>query len=113
MPTFVSKCGIDCGACPWGPYPRKGMTDEDFERYRQEAKRILGYMPIKTPCVTCGTPDAEIPQKSKLPNKKCLIRRCVDKARALKHMGHKGNYAKPRYKENWKIVLGTLNWIKF
>ena len=77
--SLVSKCGIDCGACPWGPYPRKGMSAEDFEQYRQKAKRILGYMPIKTPCVTCQTPDAEIPKESKLPNKKCLIRRCVDK----------------------------------
>ena len=79
MPNFVSKCGIDCGACPWGPYPRKSMSAADFEQYRNEAKRILGYMPIKTPCVTCQTPDAEIPRESRLPNRKCLIRRCVDK----------------------------------
>ena len=79
MSNLVSKCGIDCGACPWGPYPRKGMSAEDFEGYRNEAKRILGYMPIKTPCVTCRTPAAEIPKESKLPSKKCLIRRCVDK----------------------------------
>jgi hypothetical protein len=77
--NLVSKCGINCGACPWGPYPRKDMTAEDFEQYRNEAKRILGYMPIKTPCVTCQTPDAEIPKESRLPNRKCLIRRCVDK----------------------------------
>jgi hypothetical protein len=82
--SLVSKCGIDCGACPWGPYPRKGMSAEDFEQYRQKAKRILGYMPIKTPCVTCQTPDAEIPKESKLPNKKCLIRRCVDKTGVAK-----------------------------
>lgn len=55
------------------------MTAEDFERYRNNAKRILGYMPIKTPCSTCQTPDAKIPKESKLPNRKCLIRRCVDK----------------------------------
>jgi hypothetical protein len=77
--NLVSKCGIDCGACPWGPYPRKGMTAEGFEQYRNEAKRLLGYMPIKTPCATCQTPDAKIPKESKLPNRKCLIRRCVDK----------------------------------
>jgi hypothetical protein len=80
VPNLVSKCGIDCGACPWGPYPRKGMTAEDFERYRNNAKRILGYMPIKTPCLTCQTPNAKIPKESKLPNRKCLIRQCVDKA---------------------------------
>jgi len=78
--NLVSKCGIDCGACPWGPYPRKGMTAEEFEQYRQNAKKILGYMPIKTPCVTCQTLDAEMPKAAKLPNKKCLIRRCVDTA---------------------------------
>ena len=76
---LVAKCGIDCGACPWGPYPRKSMTAQEFERYRNYAKEILGYMPIKTPCVTCQTPDEKIPKGSKLPNRKCLIRQCVDK----------------------------------
>jgi hypothetical protein len=79
MTNLVSKCGIDCGACPWGPYPRKDMTAEEFEQYRNHGKKILGYMPIKTPCATCQTPDEKIPKKSKLPNKKCLIRQCVDK----------------------------------
>lgn len=79
MSNLVSKCGIDCSTCPWGPYPRKGMTGEDFERFRNNAKRILGHMPIKTPCVTCQTPDAKIPKESRLPNRKCLMRRCVDK----------------------------------
>ncbi len=74
-----AKCGIACGACPWGPYPRKGMTAEEFERFRNNAKRVLGWMPIKTACPTCQTPDAKIPKESKLPNRKCLIRRCVDK----------------------------------
>ena len=79
MSTFVSKCGIDCSVCPWGPYPRKEMTAEEFEQYRKKAKEILGFMPIKTPCVTCQTPDDDIPKTSKLPRKKCLIRQCVDK----------------------------------
>jgi hypothetical protein len=79
MTNLVSKCGIDCGACPWGPYPRKDMTADEFEQYRNNGKKILGYMPIKTPCVTCQTPDEKIPKKSKLPNRKCLIRQCVDK----------------------------------
>jgi hypothetical protein len=56
------------------------MTTGDFERYRNHAKRILGFMPIQTPCVICQTPDSKIPKESRLPNKKCLIRRCVDKA---------------------------------
>jgi len=79
MPKLVAKCGTDCGACPWGPYPRKSMTAEEFERHRNNAKRILGYMPIKTPCMTCQIPDSKIPKGSKLPNRKCLIRQCVDK----------------------------------
>jgi Protein of unknown function (DUF3795) len=78
---LVAKCGIDCGSCPWGPYPRKGMTAEEFGRFRNSAKRILGYMPIKTPCLTCQVPDAKIPKGSKLPNRKCLIRQCVDGAK--------------------------------
>ena len=79
MSNIVSKCGIDCGVCPWGPYPRKGMTPEEFEQFRKDVKRIVGYMPIKTPCMTCQIPDDKIPKTSKLPNKKCLIRQCVDK----------------------------------
>ncbi len=79
MGKLVSKCGIDCSSCPWGPYPRKSMTAQEFERYRNAAKEVLGYMPIKTPCVACQTPDEEIPKGSKLPNRKCLIRQCVDK----------------------------------
>ncbi len=80
MPKLVAKCGIDCGACPWGPYPRKGMTAEEFEQYRKNAKRVLGYMPIKTPCLTCQIPDSKIPKGSKLPSRKCLTRQCADKS---------------------------------
>jgi hypothetical protein len=71
---------MDCGVCPWGPYSRKNMTAEEFEKYRNSAKRVLGYMPIKTACVTCQTPDSKIPKAAKLPSRKCLIRRCVDRA---------------------------------
>jgi hypothetical protein len=56
------------------------MTAQEFESYRSRAKTILGYMPIKTPCPTCKTPDDEIPKESKLPSRKCLIRLCVNKA---------------------------------
>lgn len=76
---LIAKCGIDCSTCPWGPYPRKGMTDEEFERYKNKAKRVLGYMPIQKPCLTCQTPDSKIPKESKLPRRTCLIRQCVDK----------------------------------
>ncbi|UCH38278.1 MAG: DUF3795 domain-containing protein, partial [Candidatus Bathyarchaeota archaeon] len=80
MAIPVAKCGIDCNTCPWGPNPRKTMSPEEFEQYRNNAKRILGYMPIKTPCLTCQTPDSQIPKGSKLPNRRCLIRQCANKS---------------------------------
>ena len=55
------------------------MTPKEFEQFRNNAKRIVGYMLIKTACVTCQIPDDQIPKTSKLPSKKCLIRQCVDK----------------------------------
>jgi hypothetical protein len=55
------------------------MNTEEFEQFRNKAKQILGYMPIKTPCVTCQTSDEKIPKTTMLPNKKCLIRQCVDR----------------------------------
>ena len=73
---------MDCGACPWGPYPRQDMTAEEFEQYKKRAKKILGYTPMKTPCPTCQTPDEEIPKGSKLPPRNCLVRQCVDKTGA-------------------------------
>jgi hypothetical protein len=57
------------------------MTAKEFEQYKKDSKAILGYMPIRTPCVTCQTPDAKIPKTSKLPSRKCLIRQCVDRTR--------------------------------
>jgi len=56
------------------------MTAEEFEEYRNNAKRILGYMPIKTACVTCQTPDSKIPKGAKIPSRNCVIRQCVDRA---------------------------------
>ncbi len=79
MSDLISKCGMDCGTCPWGPYPRQDMDAEEFEQYKKRAKEILGYTPLKTPCPTCQTPDEEIPKGSKLPPRNCLIRQCVDK----------------------------------
>jgi len=55
------------------------MAAKEFEKYKNNAKRVLGYMPIKTPCAICQTPDSEIPKGTKLPRRKCLIRQCVDK----------------------------------
>lgn len=55
------------------------MSNEEFEHYRKRAKKILGYMPMKTPCLVCQTPDGEIPKGAKLPLRSCLVRQCVDK----------------------------------
>ncbi len=112
MAKLVSKCGIDCEACPWGPYPRKSMTPQEFERFRNEAKAILGYMPIKTPCVTCLTPNEKIPEGSKLPNKRCLIRQCVDRA-GMANCGYCSRFPCDTVKAtagawNRKIIEGKL-----
>jgi len=80
LSNLISKCGIDCGRCPWGPFPRDNMSKKDFEEFKTRAKQVLGYTPIRTACVTCQTPDEQIPKMSKLPSRKCLIRQCVDKS---------------------------------
>jgi hypothetical protein len=76
---LTSKCGFDCGTCPWGPYPRENMNAEEFEQYKKRAKKILGLTPMKTPCLLCQTPDEKIPKGTKLPLRNCLVRRCVNK----------------------------------
>ena len=80
MSKLISKCGMDCETCPWGPYPRKHMTTKEFERYKKRAKEILGHKPLKTPCFTCQTADEEIPKGAKLPPRNCLVRQCVDRS---------------------------------
>jgi hypothetical protein len=55
------------------------MGQQQFDQYRRDVKRVLGGMPTKTPCVTCRTPESEIPKGSPIPDRKCLIRRCVDR----------------------------------
>jgi len=79
MAGLVAKCGMDCRVCPWGPYPRQGMTPEKFEEYKKRAKKILGYTPMKTACFTCQVSNEEIPKGHKLPPRNCLVRQCVDK----------------------------------
>lgn len=55
------------------------MTGEEFEHFRKRAKQILGYEPMQKPCLTCQTPDEEIPKGTRLPPRNCLVRKCVDK----------------------------------
>lgn len=71
---------MDCGACPWGVYTRKGMTAQEFEQYKENVKKILGFKPFQKPCLSCQTPDDRIPKESKLPLRNCLVRQCVTKA---------------------------------
>jgi hypothetical protein len=56
------------------------MSESEFEEFKARAKQVLGFTPIRTACVTCQTPDDQIPKTSKLPSRRCLIRQCVDKA---------------------------------
>ncbi len=77
MKELISKCGFNCGGCPWGPHARENMADEEFEQFRKRAKQILGYMPMKTPCLTCQILDEDIPKGAKLPPRNCLARKCV------------------------------------
>ncbi|MFQ5758340.1 MAG: DUF3795 domain-containing protein [Candidatus Bathyarchaeia archaeon] len=77
MTSLIGKCGFDCGTCPWGPYAREKMTEEEFGQFRKRAKKILGYKPMQKPCPICQTPDEEIPKGSKLPPRSCLVRQCV------------------------------------
>jgi hypothetical protein len=73
-----SKCGMNCARCPWSHYIRETFeTDDDFQQFRDKCKEILGYRPTETPCLTCGTPDEELPKGAKLPLRNCLIRQCV------------------------------------
>ena len=78
MPDVYAKCGMNCGHCPWSQYIRETMkTDEDFQRFRERCKKILGYQPMKQPCLTCQTPDEELQKGAKLPSRNCHVRQCV------------------------------------
>ena len=79
MSKLIAKCGMNCGTCPWGRYPRQDMTAEEFEQHKKRAKKILGHTPMKTPCLTCQIPNEGIPKGQKLPSRSCLVRQCVDK----------------------------------
>ena len=108
MTSLIAKCGMDCGTCPWGPYARENMTDEEFEQYRKRAKKILGYTPMQKPCPTCQTPDEEIPKGSRLPPRSCLARQCVTK------MGIENSAYCSRFPcEQVKDTSGTWNREKF
>jgi hypothetical protein len=55
------------------------MTKEEFEQFRKKAKKILGHMPMKTPCLTCRVPGEKRPKGAKLPPRWCVTRDCVDR----------------------------------
>lgn len=80
MPDVYSKCGNNCGRCPWSRYTRKTFkTNEDFQQFGDRCKSILGYRPTKKPCLTCQTPDEKLPKGTKIPPRNCLVRQCVTK----------------------------------
>lgn len=80
MQDLFAKCGVDCGHCPWSLHTRKKFkTDEEFQRFADRCKEILGYRPMKSPCLTCQTPDEQLPKGAKIPLRNCQVRQCVDK----------------------------------
>lgn len=79
MPVLYSKCGIDCGHCPWSRYVRGTIkTEEDYERFGDRCKEILGVRPTEyyRNCVGCQTPDEEVP-KGWVPFRNCAVRICA------------------------------------
>lgn len=78
MPDVYSKCGMNCGRCPWSRFTRESMkTAENFQRFRDRCKKILGYSPTEQPCLTCQTPDKELPKGTRIPPLNCHVRQCV------------------------------------
>jgi hypothetical protein len=81
MVEVVSKCGMNCGECPWSPITRKDLAPEDFPAFAKRAKKILGYTPTKKPCLLCLTPEDKIPKDTKHWHSNfrrgCRIRQCV------------------------------------
>lgn len=75
----VSKCGMACNLCPWSRVVGASMRGDEYETFCQRCKSVLGYRPSKvfSNCVSCRTPDEEIPKGARIPLKNCLIRRCV------------------------------------
>ncbi len=84
MVEVVSKCGMNCGGCPWSPITRKDLPPEDFPAFAKRAKTILGFTPTKKPCLLCLTPEDKIPKDAKHWHanfrRGCRIRQCVTKA---------------------------------
>ncbi|MFX0168600.1 MAG: DUF3795 domain-containing protein [Candidatus Hodarchaeota archaeon] len=83
MPEVISKCGMNCAACPWSPITRKGIPDEEFNDFRKQAKTIMGYTPTEKPCLLCLTPEDKIGKNAKHWHanfrRGCQIRKCVTK----------------------------------
>lgn len=71
---------MNCSRCPWSRYTHETFkTDEALQRFRERCKKILGYKPMEKPCLTCHTPDEELPKGSRLPPRNCLVRQCATK----------------------------------
>lgn len=73
---------MNCAKCPWSPITRKQISDEEFPKFRKQAKAILGYTPTEKPCLLCLTPDEKISQKDSTHwharfRKGCQVRNCV------------------------------------
>jgi len=76
-----SKCGMRCSHCPWSKSVRETMTAKEYEKFRNRCIEILGFRPTKSfqNCLSCQTPDRELPEGSLLPRRDCSVRICAIK----------------------------------
>ncbi|MFW9845799.1 MAG: DUF3795 domain-containing protein [Candidatus Thorarchaeota archaeon] len=79
MALVISKCGNYCGTCPWGCYKRARLADDEWEDYRDAAKKYVGYTPTIKPCQACQTPDEKLSKDVGVHNfvRGCLARKCA------------------------------------
>jgi len=79
MNEMVGKCGILCTICPWSKSVQDSMSKDEYNEYKIQCKKILGYAPAGAyqNCVGCQTPEEEWPEGTRIPLKKCLTRLCV------------------------------------
>ena len=81
MSDIYSKCGMNCGHCPWSKHTQETMTNEEYESFRDKCLKVLGYRPTQyfQNCLGCQTPDEKIPKGSPIPLRNCPIRICATK----------------------------------
>ena len=79
MEQAISKCGNYCGTCPWGCYQRARISEANWESYRDDAKKYVGFSPTAKPCQACQTPNEKLAKDVGVHNfvRGCLARECA------------------------------------